>query len=221
MGSFMAAREGQILIDTCTLKVTDKVALGEQMAEAGRVFLDAPISGTPPMVADLKASLYVGGDEDAYTTCKPVIEAFTGSNFYVGPVGDASKMKILANYLVGVHTVAAAECMVLGMKAGLDPTLIHDVLPKGAGGSTMLQVRGEYMAKSDYRYEDGTIFDIIRKDASIISEYAAELNAPINLFAAARQTFNSAVALGLDQMELAAVCRAVEVAAGYKRDTVQ
>ena len=220
-GIIHGGREGQILIDTCTLKVTDKVALGEQMAEAGRVFLDAPISGTPPMVADLKASLYVGGDEDAYTICKPVIEAFTGSNFYVGPVGDASKMKILANYLVGVHTVAAAECMVLGMKAGLDPTLIHDVLPKGAGGSTMLQVRGEYMAKSDYRYEDGTIFDIIRKDASIISEYAAELNAPINLFAAARQTFNSAVALGLDQMELAAVCRAVEVAAGYKRDTVQ
>ena len=219
-GIIHGGREGQILIDTCTLKVTDKVTLGEEMAEAGRVFLDAPISGTPPMVADLKASLYVGGDEDAYTICKPVIEAFTGSNFYVGPVGDASKMKILANYLVGVHTVAAAECMVLGMKAGLDPTLIHDVLPKGAGGSTMLQVRGEYMAKSDYRYEDGTIFDIIRKDASIISEYAAELNAPINLFAAARQTFNSAVALGLDQMELAAVCRAVEVAAGYKRDLV-
>ena len=67
----------------------------------------------------------------------------------------------------------------------------------------------------------GTIFDIIRKDASIISEYAAESNAPINLFAAARQTFNSAVALGLDQMELAAVCRAVEVAAGYKRDLVE
>ena len=130
-------------------------------------------------------------------------------------------MKILANYLVGVHTVAAAECMVLGMKAGLDPALIHGVLPNGAGGSTMLKVRGEYMVKSDYRYEDGTIFDIIRKDASIISEYAAELNAPINLFAAARQTFNSAVALGLDRMELAAVCRAVEVAAGYKRDMVE
>ena len=220
-GIIRGGQEGQILIDTCTLKVTDKVALGEQMAEAGRVFLDAPISGTPPMVADLKASLYVSGDEGAYEICKPVIEAFTGTNFYVGPVGDASKMKILANYLVGVHTVAAAECMVLGMKAGLEPSLIHDVLPKGAGGSTMLQVRGEYMAKSDYRYEDGTIFDIIQKDASIISEYAAELNAPINLFAAARQTFNSAVALGLDQMELAAVCQAVEVAAGCKRDMVE
>ena len=220
-GIIHGGREGQILIDTCTLKVSDKVDLGERTASAGRVFLDAPISGTPPMVADLKASLYVSGDEAAYIICKPVIEAFTGTNFFVGPVGDASKMKILANYLVGVHTVAAAECMVLGMKAGLDPALIHDVLPKGAGGSTMLQVRGEYMAKSDYRYEDGTIFDIIRKDASIISEYAAELSAPINLFAAARQTFNSAVALGLDHMELAAVCRAVEVAAGHERDMVE
>ena len=217
-GIIHGGEEGQILIDTCTLRVEDKVALGDLMNEAGRIFLDAPISGTPPMVEDLQASLYVSGDEKAYQKCKPVIEAFTGSSFYLGPVGDASKMKILANYLVAVHTVAVAECMVLGMKAGLDPKLIHDVLPKGAGGSKMLEVRGEYMANADYCYESGTIFNVIRKDASIITDYAADLNAPISLFAAARQTINSAVALGLDNLELAAVCRAVEVAAGYERD---
>ncbi len=220
-GILEGGQEGQILIDTCTLRVDDKITLGEQMAAAGRIFLDAPISGTPPMVENKTSSLYVGGDKDAYERCKPVIEAFTGANDYVGPVGDASKMKILANYLVGVHTVAAAECMVLGMKAGLDPNLIHEVLPKGAGGSTMLKVRGEYMAKSDYRYEEGTIFNVIRKDLGIISEYAADLNAPINLLASARQTFNSAVALGLDHLELAAVCRAVEIAAGFERDMLE
>jgi len=220
-GLLHGGREGQILIDTCTLRVEDKIAIGNQMAVAGRIFLDAPISGTPPMVENKTSSLYVAGDKDAYERCIPVIEAFTGANDYVGPVGDASKMKILANYLVGVHTVAAAECMVMGMKAGLDPKLIHEVLPKGAGGSTMLKVRGEYMANSDYRYEEGTIFNVYRKDLSIISDYAAELNAPINLLAAARQTFNSAMALGLDHMELAAVCRAVEVAAGYDREMVE
>ena len=130
-------------------------------------------------------------------------------------------MKILANYLVGVHTVAAAECMVLGIKAGLDPKMIHEVLPKGAGGSTMLQIRGEYMANSDYRYEEGTIFNVFQKDCSIITEYAASMRSPIHLFAAARQTFNSAIALGLDHHELAAVCKAVEVAAGVDREMAE
>lgn len=220
-GILRCDKAGQILIETCTLKVEDKVTLGELMAAGGKVFLDAPISGTPPMVEAKQASLYIGGDKEAYERCRPVIEAFTGTNFHVGPVGDGSKMKILANYLVAVHTVAAAECMVFGMKAGLDPKLVHEVLPKGAGGSTMLQVRGEYMANADYRYEDGTIFNVIRKDAAIISEYAAELNSPVALFAAARQTFNSAVALGLDHLELAAVCKAVEIAAGVERDMVE
>ena len=220
-GILKCDKASQILIDTTTLKVEDKIALGELMTAGGKVFLDAPISGTPPMVAELQASLYVSGDEAAYQRCKPIIEGITKTNYYVGPVGDASKMKILANYLVGVHTVAAAECMVLGIKAGLDPKMIHEVLPKGAGGSTMLQIRGEYMANSDYRYEEGTIFNVFQKDCSIISEYAASMRSPIHLFAAARQTFNSAIALGLDHHELAAVCKAVEVAAGVDREMAE
>ena len=220
-GILKCEKDSQILIDTTTLKVEDKIALGELMSAGGKVFLDAPISGTPPMVEELQASLYVSGDEAAYQRCKPIIEGFTKTNYYVGPVGDASKMKILANYLVGVHTVAAAECMVLGIKAGLDPKMIHEVLPKGAGGSTMLQIRGEYMANSDYRYEEGTIFNVFQKDCSIITEYAASMRSPIHLFAAARQTFNSAIALGLDHHELAAVCKAVEVAAGVDREMAE
>ncbi len=210
-----------ILIETSTLKISDKIAFHDAMAAGGKEFLDTPISGTPPMVENKTSSLYVSGGKTAYERCVYVLEAFAGANDYVGEVGNGMKMKILANYLVAVHTVAAAECMVFGMKAGLDPKMIHEVLPKGAGGSIMLQVRGEYMANSDYRYEDGTIFNIIRKDLSIISEYAAELNAPIHQLAAARQTFNSAVALGLDHLELAAVCRAVETAAGVEREMVE
>ncbi len=220
-GVLQCDKASQILIDTTTLKVEDKITLGGLMSAGGKIFLDAPISGTPPMVEELQASLYVSGDEAAYQRCIPIIEGFTKTNYYVGPVGDASKMKILANYLVGVHTVAAAECMVLGIKAGLDPKMIHEVLPKGAGGSTMLQIRGEYMAKSDYRYEEGTIFNVFQKDCSIITEYAASMRSPIHLFAAARQTFNSAIALGLDHHELAAVCKAVEVAAGVDRKMVE
>ena len=102
-GVLDSGKEALIIIDTCTLKVEDKLAIGESVSAAGMFFLDAPISGTPPMVENREASLYVGGDKKAYEQCKDIIEAFTGTNFFVGNIGDASKMKILANYLVGVH----------------------------------------------------------------------------------------------------------------------
>ena len=76
-------------------------------------------------------------------------------------------MKLLANYLVHVHTTAAAECMVMGQKAGLSPDLIYQALKPGAGGSKMFEVRGAMMAKSDYREGGGTMFEIFEKDSAM------------------------------------------------------
>ncbi len=210
-------RPGQILIETSTLAVKDKIAAGELMADAGKVFLDAPLSGTTDMLRNLTASIYVGGDAAAYEKSLPALQAFTQHQFHVGGVGDSSKMKILANYLVYVHTVAAAECMTLGQKAGLDLEMVHKVLQNGAGTSRMFEVRGALMVKSDYRYAEGSMFDIFAKDSKIISDFAASVETPITLFAAACQTFVGAMAQGLGHLELAAVCKAAETAAGIDR----
>lgn len=220
-GVLQASKPGQILIETSTLNLADKLEAHAQMAAGGMVLLDSPISGTPPMLADLQASLYESGDRSAYDKCVHVIEAFTGTNFYVGDAGDGSRMKFLANYLVAVHTAAAAECMVLGIKSGLDPALVHQVLQAGAGTSKMFELRGDHMVKSDYRESGGTIFNVLMKDAQIITEHAAAIKAPIDLFASARQRFNSAVALGYDHLDLSAVCKAVEAAAGIDRPVAE
>ena len=131
------AKSGQIVIECSTLSLADKLEAHRRLEEGGRVMLDAPISATPAMLAKMMASIHVSGSEDAYRTCLPVLEGFTASNFYVGAVGNGSRMKVLANYLVHVHIAAAAECMVLGEKAGLDPDMIHSVLSASAGSSKM------------------------------------------------------------------------------------
>ncbi len=209
-----------ILLETSTLKVQEKINASHIFEKYGHTFLDAPISGTTPLVKAMKGSLFVGGDINAYKESIPVIEAFTATNYFVGEVGDSSKMKYLANYLVYVHTVAAAECFVLGQKAGLDPQLIHDVLKSSAGASRMLEQRGEMMAKSDYRDGSAKVFNIYKKDADIITDFAAEMESPIDLFASARQRYNSALALGLGNLELASVCKAIEVSAGIDRKMI-
>jgi L-threonate 2-dehydrogenase len=214
-------KKEHILLETSTLKVQEKINASQIFEEYGHTFLDAPISGTTPLVKAMKGSLFVGGDVNAYEKSIAVIEAFTATNYFVGEVGDSSKMKYLANYLVYVHTVAAAECFVLGQKAGLDPQLIHDVLKSSAGASRMLEQRGEMMAKSDYRDGSAKVFNIYKKDADIITDFAVELESPIDLFASARERYNSALALGLEDLELASVCKAIEVSAGIDRKLVE
>ena len=212
---------GQILIECSTLTVEQKLAAHEQIEAGGKIFLDSPISATPPMLAKMMASIYVSGNEDAYKESLPVLEGFTATNFYVGEVGNGSRMKFLANYLVHVHVTAAAECMVMGQKAGLDPKLIHTVLKEGAGSSRMFDIRGAMMAKSDYREGGGTMFAVYEKDAAVITEFAASVKSPIDLYVSSRQKFNSAIALGLDHLDTSAVCKAIETAVGIDRKLVE
>ena len=214
-------RAGQIVIECSTLTVDQKIAAHDRLAEAGKKMLDSPISATPAMLAKMMASIHISGDEAAYQECIAVFEGFTASNFYVGPVGNGSRMKILANYLVHVNTTAAAECMALGQKAGLDPDMIYEVLCKSAGTSKMFEIRGAMMAKSDYREGGGTMFAIYEKDSSIITEFAAQMKSPIDLYVSSRQKMNSAMALGLGHLDTSAVCKAIEVAAGIDRKLVE
>lgn len=173
------------------------------------------------MLAKMMASIYVSGDQAAYEECVPVLQGFTATNFYVGDVGNGSRMKFLANYLVHVHVAAAAECMVMGEKAGLDPELIYTVLKESAGASKMFEIRGAMMAKSDYREGGGTMFDVYEKDASIITEFAASVKSPIDLYVSSRQKFNSAISLGLGHLDTSAICKAVETAVGIDRKLVE
>ena len=213
-------RSNHVLIETSTLTLDQKLKAAKRLAPAGKRLLDCPISGTPPMLASMTASIYVSGDMELYERYLSVFEGFAATSFFVGPVGNGTRMKLLANYLVHVHTTAA-ECIVMGEKAGLAPDLIYQALKPGAGGSKMFEVRGAMMAKSDYRVGGGTMFEIFKKDSAIITEFAASVDAPIDLYSVAREKLNSAIELGFERLDTSAVCKALEVAAGIDRQMVE
>ncbi|HIM98800.1 MAG TPA: NAD(P)-dependent oxidoreductase [Gammaproteobacteria bacterium] len=210
-------KTNQVIVETSTLALQEKLSAYQKFKSGGRIMLDCPISGTPSMLVGMTAAIYGSGDEDAYRKCLSVFEGFTATNYFVGEIGNGTKMKLLANYLVHVHTTAAAECMVMGQKAGLDPESIYKTLKSGAGGSKMFDIRGAMMAKSDYREGGGTMFAIYEKDSGIITDFAASVKAPIDLYVSSRQKMNSAMALGLGHLDTSAVCKAIEVAVGIDR----
>jgi len=211
-----SAKRGTIVIETSTLPIPVKEAARDVLAKRGVILLDGPLSGTGAQARVKDLLIYMSGDRAAYRKTIPVLNGFTSANYYVGPFGSGSKVKFVANLLVAIHNVAAAEAMVLGMKAGLDPAMVLKVVAGGAGGSRMFQVRGPMMVKGDY--SQATMKnEVWQKDMTIIGDFARELDCPTPLFAASAPIYNAAMAMGLGKQDTGAVCAVLEHMAGNPR----
>ncbi len=211
-----AKRPGQIVVETSTLPIAIKEGARKLLAASGITLLDCPLSGTGAQARVKDLAVYASGPRSAYRRCVPVFDGFARTHFFLGAFGAGSKMKFLANLLVAIHNVSAAEALVLGMKAGLDPTTMVTVLGDGAGSSRMLQIRGPMMARNDYR--DATMkVGVWQKDMRIITEFARELDCPTPLFAATSAIYNAAMAQGFAEADTAAVCAVLESWANTRR----
>ena len=115
-----------------------------------------------------------------------------------------------------IHNVSAAEAIVLGMKAGLDPAVIYDTLADSAGSSRMFQVRDPQMRDNHYDNPTATIRTYL-KDLSVINAFATDLNCPTPLFSAASQLYYAGAAQGREMQGTAVVCAVMEEMAGVKR----
>ena len=215
-GIIAAGRSDLILVEASTFPIEDKQRVHDQCRDAGIVMLDCPLSGTGAQAVTRDLSVYASGDAQACARCKQVFAGFARSQHYLGEFGNGSKMKFVANLLVAIHNVSAAEAFVLGMKAGLDPQMIYDVVGDGAGSSRMFQVRGPLMVRGEY--EPATMkVEIWQKDMKIISEFAARLDCPTPLLAASAAYYSAAMAQGRGGEDTAAVCAVLEEMARLER----
>ncbi len=209
-------REGQIIIEISTFAIADKVMARDALAATGKILLDCPVSGNRILALKKKLTAFGSGDKAAYEAVEHVIKGFAHRTFYVGEFGCGMKMKFCGNILNLVHNSAAAEVMVLGMKSGLDPELIHQVISGSGSSSSMFEVRGALMVNEEYDKE-GMNFSIPLKDSRLISAHAAEHLCPIPIYQAALQPYYAAVAQGHHDQDASAVCAAMEMAANYTR----
>ncbi len=209
-------RRGTVFVETSTLPIAVKDEARRLLARAGITALDAPLSGTGSQAKVKDIVVYASGPRAAYKTVAPVMDGFARGHYYIGPFGDGSKMKFVANLLVAIHNVAAAEALVLAMKAGLDPALTLRVIGDGGGSSRMLQVRGPLMVKGDYR-EATMKLDVWQKDMKAIADFAKDVGCPTPLFATTAPFYIAALAQGRAAEDTGAVCAVLEEMAHYRR----
>jgi len=217
-GLLQSPRSPQIVIESSTFAIADKEWARDALLDVGKTLLDVPVSGNRILALRKQLTAFASGDETACRRVEPVIMGYCRACHYVGEFGAGMKMKFCANILNLVHNSVAAEVMVLGMKSGLDPQLIHDVISGSGSSSSMFETRGALMARNDYHHE-GMNFSVPLKDARLISAHAAGLLCPTPIYHAALQPYYAAVAQGHHDEDAAAVCAAMEQAANCSRQT--
>lgn len=213
-------RRGRVIVETSTLPIEAKERARKVLARAGATLLDCPLSGTGAQARTRDLAVYASGPRAAYRQVIPVLEGFARAHYYIGAFGAGSKMKYVANLLVAIHNVAAAEAMTLAIKAGLDPAQVLKVIGDGAGSSRMFQVRGPMMVASDYS-EATMKVAVWQKDMHVIGDFATGLDCPTPLFAASAPIYNAAMAAGYGLQDTASVCAVLEQLAGVRRAVPQ
>jgi 3-hydroxyisobutyrate dehydrogenase-like beta-hydroxyacid dehydrogenase len=212
-----ARARGRTLVEASTLSLGDKMAFREIVEQAGHTALDCPMSGTGAQAAVKDLVVFASGDAAAIARLEPAFLGFSRKVWNLGPYGNGSRMKFVANHLVAIHNVAAAEAMVLAMKAGLDPNQTVEVVASGAGTSRVFELRAPMMAANSYL--PATMRSTTwKKDLAAIGEFAAGLGCPTPLFGLATALHAATLAMGHGEEDSAAVCATLAKMAGLERE---
>ena len=211
-----AKLKGKLVAEMSTFTISDKEKAERVLRKAGHTLIDCPVSGTGSQAKTRDLVFYASGDAKAIARLRPVLMGFGRHAFDVGQFGNGSRMKYVANLLVAINNVASAEAMVLGMKAGLDPQMIVDLITAGAGNSRVFELRAPMMAKG--RYDDVTMkISVWDKDMHVIGDYARKIRVPTPIFNATKGIYVKAMKSGFGNSDTAAVCAVLEKMAKVKR----
>jgi 3-hydroxyisobutyrate dehydrogenase-like beta-hydroxyacid dehydrogenase len=188
---------------------------GRTPAGAGGDRARLPVSGTGAQARTGDVAVYASGDRAAFERSLPALRGFSRAQHYVGEFGTGMRIKLIANLLVAIHNVAAAEAITLARRSGIDPDTLLEVISQGAGTSRMFEVRGPIMAAE--RWDESTAnIEIFTKDLGLITEFAAAVDSPVPLLALSAQLYVAAMAQGRGRQDGAAVAGVLAGLAGLE-----
>lgn len=213
-GIIHGAASGHVVLCMSTIDPFVLRRIGERLSERGIAMLDAPVSGGTVRAKSGELSVIAGGSPETYAACEDLFRAMGKNLFHVGALGQGLAMKLLNNMLGQVTTVAIAEALVFGVKAGLDPHKIYEVIRVSTGNSVQFENRVPRMLRRDFA-PGGTI-DISYKDQDLETSFARRLGVPLLLANLTQQVYQMARAQGLNKEDGSAIIKVFEDLAGVK-----
>jgi 3-hydroxyisobutyrate dehydrogenase len=205
-GCAAAMRAGSVFVMCSTVDPAWSSALEARLNELGVHYLDAPISGGAAKAANGQMTMMTAGKPEVYAIVQPILDAMAANVYKLGDrAGAGSKVKIINQLLAGVHIAAAAEAMALGLREGVDPAALYDVITHSAGNSWMFENRMAHVLAADYTPLSAV--DIFVKDLGLVLDMARSSKFPLPLSSTAHQMFMQASTSGHGRKDDSAVIK--------------
>lgn len=213
-GLLDGAKSGSTLIDLSTNSPTVIKRIAAMAREKGIRVLDGPVSGGTRGARRATLAVMVGGDQSVYNEVKPVLDCIGSNVFYVGEIGMGNVAKLVNNMIALTNMQVAYEGLVLGVKAGMDPQTLVDVIRASSGNSFVMQQGMTPFVRRDWR--PTFTVDLSAKDVGLAVALGRELKVPLVLGALAEQELISAQGEGLGEKDITAMITRIERAAGVE-----
>ncbi|HEY2187608.1 MAG TPA: L-threonate dehydrogenase [Caldimonas sp.] len=205
-GAAAAMRPGSVFVMCSTVDPNVSIAFERRVEARGLLYVDAPISGGAAKAASGEMTVMGAARDAAWAIAEPFLHAMAAKVYRLGDrAGNGSKVKIINQLLAGVHIAAAAEAMALGLREGVDPAALYDVITHSAGNSWMFENRMAHVIAADYTPLSAV--DIFVKDLGLVLDTARATKFPLPLASTAHQMFMQASSAGFAKEDDAAVIK--------------
>ena len=199
-------KPGSVFVMCSTVEPAFSIGLEKKLNDKGLLYIDAPISGGAAKAASGQMTMMTAGRPDAYAKADPFLNAMAAKVYKLGnSAGAGSKVKIINQLLAGVHIAAAAEAMALGLREGVDPSALYEVITHSAGNSWMFENRMAHVLAADYTPLSAV--DIFVKDLGLVLDMARASKFPLPLSSTAHQMFMQASTAGFAKEDDSAVIK--------------
>jgi 3-hydroxyisobutyrate dehydrogenase-like beta-hydroxyacid dehydrogenase len=209
-----SAKPGSILIDLSSVLPSTPRKIEPRAKARGVHFLEAPVSGGVSGAQAATLAIMVGGDADVLPRAQPVLRAIGPNIFHVGPVGAGNTVKAINNMMACVNSLAMMEGLALGVKAGLDPMTVYEVVKASSGGSKALERIPRAIVPRNF--EPGFMVKLMNKDLETFNTIAKELHVPVSFSNVAQRYQQAAMAAGLAEKDTTAAMTIIEGLAAVK-----
>jgi len=201
-----------LLIDASTIAPDDARIVAEAAAARGLSYLDAPVSGGVGGARAGTLTFIVGGNAEAYAQARPVLEAMGKNIFHAGDSGAGQVAKLCNNMLLGILMSGTAEALALGVKNGLDPAVLSEIMQRSSGGNWALNVYNPWpgvmaQAPASNDYQGGFLVDLMSKDLGLATTLALESRAAIPMGAQARNLYALHASQGNGRLDFSSIQR--------------
>uniref|UniRef100_A0A3Q4HE62 3-hydroxyisobutyrate dehydrogenase n=1 Tax=Neolamprologus brichardi TaxID=32507 RepID=A0A3Q4HE62_NEOBR len=209
-GILKKVKKGSLLIDSSTIDPAVSKEMAADAEKMGAVFMDAPVSGGVGAASSGKLTFMVGGAEEEFTAAKELLSCMGANVIYCGQVGTGQAAKICNNMLLAIGMIGTSETMNLGIRLGLDPKLLAQILNMSSGrcwsSDTYNPVPGVMEGvPSGNNYQGGFGTQLMAKDLGLAQNTATNTKTPVPLGSLAHQMYRMMCARGYANKDFSSV----------------